>query len=196
MHVQEGTRTMAGPDRNAHDAVDEIVAQWRHERADLDPSPIALFGRLHRCYLRYQAVIGRGFASAGLNAASFDVLAALRRSGEPYRKTASELASGSLLSSAGVTFRLDRLEEAGLIERQRDDRDRRVVYSQLTEKGRERIDSTIEAHLEEEHRLLAGLSQREITQLGRLLAKLEAAIVDAEASRDQEPTVRSARRSR
>jgi DNA-binding MarR family transcriptional regulator len=187
---------MPGPDRRDHDAVDEIVAQWRHERSDLDPSPIALFGRLHRCYLRYQAVIGRGFATAGLNSASFDVLAALRRSGAPYRKTASELASGSLLSSAGVTFRLDRLEEAGLIERQRDDRDRRVVYSQLTDKGLECIDRTIETHLQEEHRLLQGLTEREIVQLGRLLAKLETSIVKAEESREPEREAGRTRRNR
>ena len=61
---------MAGPDRRGNDAVDEIVEQWRRERPDLDPSPIAMFGRLHRCFLRYQAAIGRGFASAGLNAAN------------------------------------------------------------------------------------------------------------------------------
>jgi DNA-binding MarR family transcriptional regulator len=179
---------MAGPASRSpdHDPVDEIVAQWRHERPDLDPSPIALFGRLHRIYLRYQSVIGRGFGEAGLNFASFDVLASLRRSGEPYRKTASDLAGGSLLSSAGVTFRLDRLEEAGLIERQRDDRDRRVVYSQLTDKGKERIDSTIATHLDEEHRLLAGLTGREVAQLTKLLAKLEASIVAAESERAAE----------
>jgi DNA-binding MarR family transcriptional regulator len=162
------------------DAVDQIVEQWRQERPDLDPSPIALFGRVHRVYLRYHAVIAKGFESFDLNSASFDVLAALRRSGPPYRKTASELATGSLLSSAGVTFRLDRLEQAGLIERQRDLVDRRVVHSQLTDKGLRVIEEAIATHLENEHRLLAGLSERERTQLARLLAKLETSIVAAE----------------
>jgi len=162
------------------DAVDEIVAQWRDQRPALAPSPIALFGRVHRVYLRYQAVIAKGFGDFGLNSASFDVLAALRRAGPPYRKTASELAGGSLLSSAGMTFRLDRLEQAGLIERQRDDRDRRVVYSQLTEAGLAVIEQAITTHLEHEHRLLGGLTPREQTQLARLLAKLEASIVGAE----------------
>lgn len=163
------------------DAVDEIVGQWRHERPDLDPSPIALFGRVHRIYLRYQNVISKAFDSYDLNAASFDVLAALRRSGPPYSKSASELASGSLLSSAGVTFRLDRLETAGLIERHRDSSDRRVVHSQLTDKGLEVIESAIATHLDNEHRLLAGLTPRECTQLARLLSKLERSIVAAES---------------
>ena len=161
------------------DAVDGIVAQWRHERPDLDPSPIALFGRVHRVYLRYQSVITKGFAANGLNLASFDVLAALRRTGAPYRRTSTELANESLLSSAGVTFRLDRLEEAGLIERQRDTADRRVVYSQLTAQGLDTIDHVIASHLENENRLLTGLTDAERTQLAALLAKLEDSILAA-----------------
>lgn len=161
------------------DPVDAIVEQWRHERPDLDPSPIALFGRVHRVYLRYQAVITRVFGEYDLNPASFDVLAALRRAGSPYRKSASELAKGSLLSSAGVTFRIDRLEESGLIERQRDTTDRRVVYSQLTDKGLAAIEQAIAAHLEHEHRMLAGLSAQECRELARLLAKLETSILAA-----------------
>jgi len=164
-------------------AVDEIVAQWRRERPDLDPSPIALFGRVHRVYLRYQAVIAKGFAAYGLNSASFDVLAALRRAGAPHRRTSTELANESLLSSAGVTFRLDRLEEAGLIERQRDTEDRRVVYSQLTAKGLDVIDRAMTSHLTNEHRLLTGLTEAERTQLARLLGKLEDSIVAAEHTR-------------
>jgi DNA-binding MarR family transcriptional regulator len=170
--------------RPAGDSVDAIVEQWRHERPDLDPSPIALFGRVHRVYLRYQAVLNKTFAKHGLNSASFDVLAALRRSGAPYRKTGTQLANGSLLSSAGVTFRLDRLEEAGLIERQRDHDDRRVVYSALTDTGLEVIDRTIEAHLEAEAALLTGLTAKERQQLATLLSKLEQSIVDAQSATD------------
>jgi DNA-binding MarR family transcriptional regulator len=164
------------------DEVDRIVAQWEHERPDLDPSPIALFGRVHRVYLRYQTVISKAFERHDLNSASFDVLAALRRSGAPYRKTGTQLAAGSLLSSAGVTFRLDRLEAAGLIERQRDDQDRRVVYSALTDKGLELIDRTIEEHLRAEAAMLHGLTDKERGQLARLLAKLERSIVEADGS--------------
>ncbi len=174
------TRADGRQDGAASGAVDEIVAQWRRERPDLDPSPIALFGRVHRIYLRYQAVIAKGFAAYGLNSASFDVLAALRRAGAPHRRTSTELANESLLSSAGVTFRLDRLEEAGLIERQRDTEDRRVVYSQLTAKGLDVIDRAMAIHLTNEHRLLTGLTEAERTQLARLLGKLEDSIVAAE----------------
>lgn len=173
-------RGMAESKKHTADAVDTIVEQWRTERPDLDPSPIALFGRVHRIYLRYQTVLNKTFEKHGLNSASFDVLAALRRSGAPYRKSGTQLANGSLLSSAGVTFRLDRLEEAGLIERQRDKDDRRVVHSALTDKGLEVIDRTIEAHLDAEQALLHGLTAKERAQLASLLSKLELSITEAE----------------
>ncbi|TNM36175.1 MarR family transcriptional regulator [Nocardioides albidus] len=167
-------------DDDQPDAVDAIVAQWAHERPDLDATPIALFGRIHRVYLRYQTVLTRVFGEHGLNSASFDVLAALRRSGAPYRKSGRELADGSLLSSAGVTFRLDRLEAAGLIVRQRDADDRRVVHSQLTDEGLALIDASIEDHLRAESALLKGLTLAERAELARLLAKLERSIVAAD----------------
>lgn len=173
-------RGMAESKKHPADAVDTIVEQWRAERPDLDPSPIALFGRVHRIYLRYQTVLNKTFEKHGLNSASFDVLAALRRSGAPYRKSGTQLANGSLLSSAGVTFRLDRLEEAGLIERQRDSDDRRVVHSALTDKGLEVINRTIEAHLDAEQALLHGLTAKERAQLAALLSKLEQSITEAE----------------
>lgn len=173
------------------DEVDRIVQDWRRERPDLDAAPIALFGRVHRVYLRYQAAIGRTFDNRDLNSAAFDVLAALRRSGAPYRKSGTQLAAGSLLSSAGVTFRLDRLEHAELIERRRDHEDRRVVYSALTPRGLAVIDRAIEDHLDTEHAMLAGLSQHEQAQLAMLLAKLEASILTTQSpvrSADQPAT--------
>ncbi|MET8518612.1 MarR family transcriptional regulator [Nocardioides sp. NBC_00163] len=182
------TDTGSGADQpsGSDDAVDAIVSQWAHERPDLDPSPIALFGRVHRIYLRYQSVLTQVFGRHDLNSASFDVLAALRRAGAPYRKAGRDLASGSLLSSAGVTFRLDRLEAAGLITRQRDAEDRRVVYSQLTDRGLEVINRAIEDHLHAENALLHHLTKEERAELARLLSKLERSIVEADFDTDGE----------
>jgi len=165
--------------RDDLDDVDRFVQQWREQRPDLDPSPIALLGRVHRVYLRYQSVISKSFAEFGLNPASFDVLAALRRAGEPYSMSGTELAAESLLSSAGITFRLDRLEEAGLITRIRDKKDRRVVHSQLTDRGLELIDEAFARHLDNEHHLLAGLTSKDADQLARLLHRLENSIIAA-----------------
>jgi len=159
-----GTRT---------DAVETIIEDWRRERPDLDPAPLQVLGRLHRTFLRYQSVVARTVQSHGLNLAGFDVLTALRRAGTPYRRTAGELAASGLITSAGITMRIDRLEKDGLIVRERDPGDRRVVYSRLTDEGLRRIDVLFAEHLENERRMLAGLTAEECAQLGVLLGKLE-----------------------
>lgn len=162
------------------DPVDIIVSQWEHEIPDLDVSALAVFGRLHRGYVRYAAALGEVFGRYGINMASFDVLAALRRSGPPYRRTAGDLAGIGLITTGGLTLRLDRLEQAGLITRERDTADRRVVYAQLTAAGLELTGQVAREHFANELRMLAGLSKSERTQLADLLAKLERSLIDAE----------------
>ena len=66
------------------DPVDVIISQWEREMPGMDVSALAVFGRLHRCYARYADLLGEIFDKHGINMASFDVLAALRRSGPPY----------------------------------------------------------------------------------------------------------------
>ena len=56
----------------------------------------------------------RDFARFGLSGGEFDVLAALRRAGEPYRLTPGELSRSTMVSTGGMTKRLDRLEAAKL----------------------------------------------------------------------------------
>jgi DNA-binding MarR family transcriptional regulator len=163
-------------ERTERDAVSTIVDQWTRERPDLDPAPINIFGRVHRVFLRYQEVAAEGFRNHGVTPGSFDVLAALRRSGPPFEMNSSELAAGFLLSPGGMSLRLDRLEEDGLIERHRDAHDRRIVFARLTEEGLARTDRIIETHLKNIGKLLTGLSESERTHLGTLLAALEASM--------------------
>lgn len=155
------------------DTVDLIIQQWVRERPDIDVSPLAVFGRLHRSFARYQALIAPVFERHGINMAAFDVLTALRRGGAPYRMTAGELAGISLVTTGGITLRLDRLEKAGLVVRERDDVDRRVVYVRLTDVGLALIDAAAGEHFTNEENMLQGLSDTERRQLARLLGKLE-----------------------
>jgi DNA-binding MarR family transcriptional regulator len=162
------------------DPVDVIVSQWEREMPDMDVSALAVFGRLHRCYARYADLLGEIFDKHGINMASFDVLAALRRSGPPYRRTAGELAGIGLITTGGLTLRLDRLEQAGLVIRERDSDDRRVVYAQLTEAGLELTNRVAREHFANELHMLSGLAKSERTQLADLLGKLERSLLDAE----------------
>ncbi|MET0953928.1 MAG: MarR family transcriptional regulator [Aeromicrobium sp.] len=158
------------------DAVDEIVTQWNTERPDVDVSPLHVLGRLHRSYAAYLASITVVLEHRGLNVPAFDVLATLRRSGDPFRMTAGELASASLVSTGGVTLRVDRLETAGLVVRRRTGADRRIVHIQLTPLGRELIDSVIDDHFTNEARMLHELSTDEQRTLAALLSRLEKSI--------------------
>ncbi|HEY2935141.1 MAG TPA: MarR family transcriptional regulator [Gaiellaceae bacterium] len=153
------------------DAIDRILEQWRRERPELDASPMAVIGRIYRLDALLSrstnAVLGR----QGLTGAEFDVLASLRRAGAPFRLTPTGLGRSLMADSGTVTHRLDRLEERGLIRRHRAKADRRSVEVALTARGRKLVDVAVEEHVENERRILEGLSGRDREQLIRLLRK-------------------------
>jgi len=102
----------------------------------------------------------------------FDLLAALRRSGPPYELNPTELMRATLLSSGGMTKRLDRLADAGLVMRRPDPADRRGTLVRLTRRGKALIDRALETHIANEEQLLAKLSRAERRQLDKLLRKI------------------------
>ena len=159
------------------DRADLAVAQWARERPDLPSLPMALFGRLSEAAERVMREhMNPLFAEAGLQSGEFDVLATLRRSGEPYMLSPTRLYEATMISSGGMTDRLDRLERARLIERRPDPRDRRGKLIALTEAGRRVIDEAIGRHVANEERLLAALTQAERETLDALLKKLIAGL--------------------
>lgn len=153
------------------DHVDRILAQWNRERPDLDVEPMGLLGRIARLRTHLAREIEKALAAHGLNSASFDVLATLRRSGPPYRLSPGDLIPTTMVSSGTMTNRLDQLEKAGLIERENNPDDRRGVIIALTPKGLALVDAAVTDHVENQHRLLDGLDAQERTALDGLLRK-------------------------
>lgn len=147
------------------DRVDVIQEQWRRERPDLDPGPQGVIGRLHRLAAALTAEITVVYARFGLSEAEFDLLAALRRSGEPFELAAGELADHTMVTTGGLTKRVDRLVERGLVARAGADADRRRRLIRLTPEGRRLIDDAVTAHLANEHRLLALISESDAAAL-------------------------------
>jgi len=154
------------------DEVDRIVAEWNRERPELDVSPTETLQRITRLALLQSASFERLFARHGLTWGEFLVLAALRRSGPPYRMNPTALFSALILSSGAMTNRLDRLEAMGLIRRLPDPNDRRGRLVELTAKGRRLVDAALVDHLANEERLLAALGPSERRRLAELLRKL------------------------
>lgn len=88
---------------NQSDAVDEILAQWRRERPDLDLSPMGLIGRLNRLAGIMQIELAKAFSQFDLVMWEFDMLAALRRSGAPYCLAPTTLFSTLMVTSGTMT---------------------------------------------------------------------------------------------
>lgn len=159
------------------DRADTAIQQWARERPDLPALPMAVLGRLSEAAERVMRDrMNPLFAEAGLQPGEFDVLATLRRAGKPYMLSPTRLYEAAMISSGGMTARLDRLERAGLIERRPDPNDRRGKLIALTDEGRTLIDATITRHVANEQRILAALTIAEQKKLDALLRKLIAGL--------------------
>jgi DNA-binding MarR family transcriptional regulator len=160
------------------DHVDRILEQWRNERPDLDLSPMDVFGRIGVLARVLTPMTEAVAIERGLRQGEFDVLTALRRVGSPYTLIPSELSDMLMMSRAGMTNRLDRLEAAGLVERTLDPADRRSFRISLTEAGLKLVDEAMTEHAANLHRLAKGLSEEELTALSDGLRKLLTSLAD------------------
>ncbi|MFD5869639.1 MarR family winged helix-turn-helix transcriptional regulator [Streptomyces sp. NPDC060322] len=151
------------------DHVARIQAEWARERPDLDVRPQAVIGRLHRLGALLTEQLCAVYRRHGLGEGEFDVLAALRRAGEPYERAPGELAAHTMVTTGAMTKRVDRLERDGLVTRRRSAADGRGRVVALTPAGRDLIDQAFGAHMQNERRLLDALSPEEAAQLETLL---------------------------
>ncbi|MEV0619766.1 MarR family transcriptional regulator [Nonomuraea sp. NPDC050404] len=154
------------------DAIDRILEQWRRERPDLDLSAMDVFGRLAQIMRLMMPQVDQVFTKRGLRQGEFDVLAALRRAGPPYTLIPSELSEVLMMSRAGMTNRLDRLEAASLVERSLDPADRRSFRVKLTGDGLRIIDDALTEHAANLARLASPLTPDDMDTLAALMRKL------------------------
>lgn len=154
------------------DSVDALVGGWRGVRPDLDVSPVEVVSRLGRVRTHIDREVEELFAGHGISGPVFAVLVTLARlqegEGVPQRRLMEELG----LTSGTVSVRIDRLVADGLVERRTDAGDRRNALITLTARGRELFERVVPAHLDNERRLLAALSDAEQAILAGLLRKL------------------------
>ncbi|GAB4210750.1 MAG: MarR family transcriptional regulator [Synechococcales cyanobacterium] len=153
------------------EVVDLILQQWKKERPDLDVSPMGVIGRIGRLSKHLEKKLQETFSDFDLNGGEFDVLATLRRSGQPYQLSPTELFQTMMVSSGTMTHRVDRLEQTGLVERIPDPSDRRGTLIRLTDKGFAVIEKAVEAHVANLHRILIVFNEEERQILARLLSK-------------------------
>jgi DNA-binding MarR family transcriptional regulator len=178
LHPMAGRR-----DGAIRDEVDDLVAQWRAERPDLDVSPLQVLSRLSRLARHLDRARRAAFAAHGLEPWAFDVLSALRRQGPPYQLSPGALLHATLVTSGTMTNRIDKLAADGLVSRRRDEQDKRGVLVALTEPGKQKADAALDGLLDSERALLTGLTGAQQDELATLLRVLLAPFDSPEGPR-------------
>jgi DNA-binding MarR family transcriptional regulator len=156
----------------AKDLIDRTVGGWQDARPDIDTTALRVTGRLARIgghLARRQEAV---FERFGLNRGEAGALSALRLSGPAHQLSPTRLGKGLMLSSAGITSRIDRLERRGLVRRLPDPDDRRGVIIELTELGVQTIDEAVQAVSVSDGELVERLDADEARAFEELLRKL------------------------
>jgi DNA-binding MarR family transcriptional regulator len=162
------------------DHVDRIIAQWNKARPDLDVGPMATIGRLSRLSVLLRQEMEKTWKTYGLNPASFDVLATLRRSGKPDGLSPGALLELTMVTSGTMTNRVDQLVKSGLVERAPNPNDKRGFLIRLTDAGFAIIDRAVTDHVATQHRLMQGLSSTDQAALDTLLKSLSGTLSASE----------------
>jgi len=153
----------------AGDQVGRIIEAWGRERPDVDVSSIGIVTPVWRLGSIIMDNRARVLASHGLELSHLDVLAALRRSGRPYRLTAGELSRRCRVTAGATTQRIQAMEVLGFVERVREEPDRRTVHVRLTPQGMARLDGIFADVMAADESLLTGLTPRQRAALEELL---------------------------
>jgi DNA-binding MarR family transcriptional regulator len=157
----------------SRDRVERTVDEWRSAGIDIDVMPSEIVLRALLLGRTLEQRIARSLEPFGLHTWEFDVLAALRRQNAPYRLPAGELARRVVMTCSGMTHRVTRLEERGLVSREADKGDKRLVLVRLTEAGTELLAANRRRRDAWLNKQLRGLSPEEREALRRAAPVLE-----------------------
>jgi MarR family 2-MHQ and catechol resistance regulon transcriptional repressor len=139
---------------------------------------LRLWIALARCYATFARAVAGKVSEYGLTTAQFGILEALYHVGP---LPLGELAEKLLVTGGNVTYVMDRLEEQGLVRRERSGLDRRVVVGRLTDDGRSLIAGVFPGHADFIRALsdtLDGEDQQRLRDLLKSLGKGVAERVD------------------
>jgi DNA-binding MarR family transcriptional regulator len=161
-------------DKDWTDALLERLAATRSRKEIEAYQVTARISRIALHIARHQEEV---FGRFGLNRGEVGVLGALLLAGSDQQLSPTQLFKGLLLSSAGITSRLDRLERRGYVKRTRHPSDRRGVLVSLTDAGSNVLEQAVTADAAGEQELLSALTKENrralAVQLRKLLAGLE-----------------------
>jgi DNA-binding MarR family transcriptional regulator len=157
------------------DRVDEILSEWRRACPTVDPSPIAITGRVTRIALYTERSADDHLEPYRLTPSAFEVLLALHATAA-HELSPTHLARGQRMSSAGITGLVDQLVAFGLAARSREPHDRRRVRVSLTRQGSEMVATAGAGWRRRQQRLVRWLGPDSVRSLDRLLGRLVNAV--------------------
>lgn len=154
------------------DTVDELLTQWSREQPGMDVAPLGVVVRIQMLAKLLQRRTTAALKKHGLKHWEYDVLSVLRRQGEPFELTASEIADAALLTSGAMTTRIDGLESRGLVRRRPSKADGRSVLVRITARGRRQVDAAIASRLQDAVDAMNNIPRQEQRQLADSLREL------------------------
>lgn len=155
-----------------NDEVDEVVLAWERARADLVLDPMQVWSRIDRLSGILDGHRKAAFSQHEIESWEFDVLAALRRAGDPYQLTPGQLIRETHVTSGTMTNRVDRLALRGAVTREPDPNDGRGVLVSLTPRGLAMVDAALETLVGLEASLLSQWAPEDRQQLASYLRRL------------------------
>lgn len=121
-----------------------------------------------------QIRFARLFREFGLTSAQYNILRILRGENKPL--PILEIANRTVTVVPGITGLIDRLEQAGFVQRKRCEEDRRVIYVAITAKAKKLLEELDAPVLELHETLMGHLTKAELKELSRLLEKVRAGV--------------------
>ena len=159
----------------------EGVRCWKESPKPLDPQvrqSLSLWVVMHRTLATLTRRAESDIRERGFSLTEWGVLEYLYHKG---RQPLANISRKVLITTGSVTYVIDNLERRGLVERQRCEYDRRIIYAVLTEQGRAIMQAEFPRHAEAVHDMMKPLTSTEKETVKALLKKLglENAVTDA-----------------
>ncbi|RTE86622.1 MULTISPECIES: MarR family winged helix-turn-helix transcriptional regulator [Gammaproteobacteria] len=159
---------------------DFMASEWRREKPDLPVEDAALLGVLIGVVRRIERTGQTALKKYQLLNNEHDLLACLRRKGQPYAAIANDILSEILLTSGALTTCVDRLIKRGLLIRAQDKHDRRKRWIKLTDKGVELIDKVTTERFQLAATILQNFNENDKAKLKQYILQFDAALLPIE----------------
>ena len=140
-----------------------------HHSSQDNRQAMRLYIALTRTYKAVLEKDQRNIRGYGLNASEFGVLELLYNKGpHPLQQIGGKI----LITSGTITYVIDKLVKKGLLTRRPCDMDRRIIYAELTEAGKQRMDEILPNHYKTLAESFSSLNSEEKEQAIGLLKKI------------------------